>query len=106
MTKLMIAAAILAAAAGSALARTTVNDRPTLDYKTMADIQLGATQEQRLAEEALPFEKPDWLSRKPSNAPVILMAPSGGCPRGCTHGISTWQQFQLYVPAFLPLLWL
>ena len=102
MNKLMIAAAMLAAAAGSAPARTTKADyRTTPDFKTLAAIPSADTDEQQLDEKARTFEKLDVPSRKPSQAPVILMAPGGGCP-GCKQGFyhSPWQQIQLYISVF------
>jgi hypothetical protein len=101
MTKLMIAAAMMAAAAGTAPALTTTNGRSTLDYKTMADIQRGATHEQRLDKELRTFGESNLhspLSRKHPDAPVILVAPTGSCP-DCRLGstLSTWQQIQRYL---------
>jgi hypothetical protein len=45
------------AAALNAPALTTANDRPKLDYKTVADIPRAATHDQGLDEEARKFAK-------------------------------------------------
>ena len=97
MTNLMIAAAMMVVAAGSALALTTANDRPTFD-KSIVDVKATATLEQRLDNSDI--QKSDSLSPKHPDAPV-LVAP-GGCPRGC-GSYSVFQQFQDYLSVYTSL---
>ena len=96
MTNLMIAAAMMVAAAGSAPALTTPNDRPTLDNKSIVDVKATTTLEQRL--DSSDIQKSDSLSPKHPDAPGILVAP-GGCSSGCT----ILQQFQDYLPVYMTL---
>jgi hypothetical protein len=100
MTNLMIAAAMMVAAAGSAPALTTPNDRPTLDNKSIVDVKATTTLEQRL--DSSDIQKSDSISPKHPDAPGILVAPGGGCPHGC-NSYSIIQQFQDYLPAFMSL---
>jgi hypothetical protein len=99
MTKLMIAAAMMLAAAGSVPALTTTGDSQTPpDLKRLATTLSAATDEQQTDEKARTLEKFNPPSRRPSNGPVILVAPS--CSEGCGTHLSPWQQIQLYISAF------
>jgi hypothetical protein len=95
VTNLMIAAAMMVAAAGSAPAMTTSNDRPTLD-KSIADVKATAMLEQPL--DSSDIQKSDPPSRKHPDAPV-LVAPCGYC-RGSNSII---QQIQDYMPVYMTL---
>ena len=80
MTNLMIAAAMMATA-GSASALTTANDRPTLDNKSIADLQPAATHEQA-GSIVRDIQKSHSLLPKHPDASGIL-----GCP-GCHEDLN------------------
>lgn len=102
MTRLVIATAMLAVGSAASWA-TTTSCPPTPDFKTVAATQSKISHEQQLGEQAQTLAKPDSLSQKHPDEPV-LVAPGGGCPGGC----QTFQQFQLYMPVYLtlPFMWL
>ncbi|HEY7393119.1 MAG TPA: hypothetical protein VH640_31655 [Bryobacteraceae bacterium] len=99
MTKLIIATAMMLAAAGSPPPLTTTGDSGTPpDLKALATTRSAPTDEQQTGEKAPTFERFNPPSRRPSNGPVILVAPSFS--EGCGKYLSPWQQIQLYISVF------